>query len=121
MRAAHLAKQHGDQVIPAAEPLGRSLSRMLLDGPSKGGPINQGQYLGKATCNGDHRLPPVCEWHGADTPWTGGAEQPILLTGERHFKNLFWTRVGLTPLISFCYFVHEVGKKIFPFFPPIEY
>src|SRR5512146_2802457 len=31
MRAAHLTKQHGDKVIPAAEPLGRSFSGMLLD------------------------------------------------------------------------------------------
>ena len=98
VRAAHLTKQHRDEVIPAAEPLGRSLSGVLLDHTRKGGAIEQSQDLREAAGNGDHEAPPACGWHGVNTPWTAGINEPILPTSRRCFEILFWTRVLPTPL-----------------------
>ncbi len=45
VRAPHLAKQHRDEMIPAAEPLRRSLRGVLPNGARKIHAINQGQNL----------------------------------------------------------------------------
>ncbi|MBI3806397.1 MAG: hypothetical protein HY281_02620 [Nitrospirae bacterium] len=60
MRAAHLTKQHGDEMIPAAESLGRSLSLVMPYGTSEPRAIDQGQDLRKTTGNGYHTIPPAC-------------------------------------------------------------
>jgi hypothetical protein len=99
VRAAHLTKQHGDEMIPAAKPLGGSLRGVLPDGASEVCAINQGEDLRKATGDGYHKTPPACGWHGAGTPWMGGNHRPILLTSRRPIQNLFWTRVTSTPFL----------------------
>ncbi len=97
MRTTHLTKQHRDTMIPTADPLGRSLGGMLPDGASEFRAIDQGEDLRKATGYGYHEGPPACGWHGADTPWMAVDEESILLTSRGCFKNVFGTRVGLTP------------------------
>ena len=58
--AAHLTKEHGHEMIPAAEPLGRSLSGVLPDGTREVRAIDQGENLRKATGDSDHTAPPAC-------------------------------------------------------------
>lgn len=57
--AAHLTKQHRHALLPAAEPLGRSLGGMLSDGAREVRAIDQGEDLRKATGNGYHTIPPA--------------------------------------------------------------
>jgi hypothetical protein len=60
MRAAHLTKHHGDEMIPAAESLGCALSLVLPHGASESRAINQRQDLRKTTGHGYHTIPPAC-------------------------------------------------------------
>ncbi len=60
LRAPHLATQHGDEMSPAAESLGRSLSVGLPHGTRKSRTIDQRQDLRKTTGNGSHPIPPAC-------------------------------------------------------------
>lgn len=91
VRVAHLTKQHRDEKLPVAEPLGCLLSGMLPDGAREVRAIDQGQDLRKATGYGYHRgTSGLWGGQGAGTPWTGVGEQPFLLTTNgRHFKNVF--------------------------------
>ena len=58
--APHLTEQHGDEMIPAAEPLGRALGLVLPHGTSESRAVDQRQDLRKATGNGYHKTPPAC-------------------------------------------------------------
>jgi len=54
VRAAHLTKEHRDEVVPTPEALGRSLSGMLPDGTSEVRAIDQSKNLRKATGDSYH-------------------------------------------------------------------
>jgi len=69
VRAARMTKQHRDEVIPAADPLGCSHRGVLPNRTSKGSAIDQGQDLREATGSGDHEAHSACGWNGTVSPW----------------------------------------------------
>jgi hypothetical protein len=68
--AAHLTKQHGDEITPTAESLGRSLSLMMPHSASASRTIDQGQDLCITPGHGCHRLVGNTAWQRRRWVWT---------------------------------------------------
>jgi hypothetical protein len=86
MCRTHLAKQHGNKLIPTTEPFDPFLSFMLLHRSHKILAIYQIQHLPKTTTCGYHFNTPVC--------WLNGSLKPL---------DLFLIMIVLTQTGAFFY------------------